>query len=383
MGLQEWRIRRKGLKLRWWGRMCRMAGERLVSLLFRRRHEELRGGGARFSGLRSMRDLLLECDLDDAWREQGVARDAPEWLKRSTQAVKDLAVANESREFAIRASLQSYAKLGHSHSYGMPRYLDDRSNLQGTRLLTKCRLGYLMLMQTVGKMLNWPLTGGTCVLCGAGAEDVEHFLVGCEVLESCRLRFRAEATSALLLAGAGAGDARAALHGPNDQQLRLVLGGLVAFPASGEPVDVAMAAWALDKATKNFLTACWRRRAHFVGHLSVRQGKLVQESALDARDPALAPATQAAAAAPARTADQLEACRPFWSAWIRKPDKLGANVKRNSRRSPFFVVLVGRRPGIYTTWLECSRNVSGVPGAKFKGFSTRAEALRAWTERAT
>ena len=126
--------------------------------------------------------------------------------------------------------------------------------------------------------------------------------MGCVVLEPCRLRFRAEATSALLLAGAGAGDARAALNGPNDQQLRLVLGGLVAFPATGEPADVAMAAWALDKATKNFLTACWRRRAHFVGHLSVRQGKLVQESALDARDPALAPAT------PARTADQLEAC---------------------------------------------------------------------------
>ena len=81
------------------------------------------------------------------------------------------------------------------------------------------------------------------MLCGAGAEDVEHFLVGCEVLESCRLRFRAEARSALLLAGAGAGDARAALNGPNDQQLRLVLGGLVAFP-------VLMWLWLLGRWTR-------------------------------------------------------------------------------------------------------------------------------------
>ena len=58
--------------------------------------------------------------------------------------------------------------------------------------------------QTIGKMLYWPLTDGTCC-----AEDVEYFLVGCEMLESCRLRFWAEATSALL-AGAGADDARAA-----------------------------------------------------------------------------------------------------------------------------------------------------------------------------
>jgi len=277
----------------------------------------------------------------DAWQDRTVARDSPEWLKLSSQAVKDLALANESKELALRTNLNVYAELGHSHSDGMPRYLDDRSNLPGTRLLTKCRLGYLMLMQTVGKMLNWPLAGGSCVMCGTGLEDVGHFLVDCVVLESCRLRFRAEATTALLLAGADTADARAALNGPNDQQLKLVLGGLVAFPASGEPEDVAMAAWALDKAIKNFLLACWRRRAHFVGHLSVRKGSLVQEEALDAQGAALLTAVSA----PARTKAQLKACRPFWSDWVRKPCKHSAS-KRNGRRSPFFVVLTGRRPGI-------------------------------------
>ena len=84
-------------------------------------------------------------------------------------------------------------------------------------------------------------------------------------------------STALLLVVADTADARAALNGPNDQQLKLVLGRLEAFPASGEPEDVAMAAWALDKAVKNFLLACWQRRAHFGGHLSVRKGSLVRE----------------------------------------------------------------------------------------------------------
>ena len=70
----------------------------------------------------------------DAWQDRTVARDSPEWLKLSSQAVKDLALANESKEFALRANLSVHAELGHSHSDGMPRYLDDRSNLPGTRL---------------------------------------------------------------------------------------------------------------------------------------------------------------------------------------------------------------------------------------------------------
>ena len=84
--------------------MCRLPGERLVSLLLRRRHEELRRGGARFSGLRSMRDLLLECGLDEAWDDRSVATDDGAWLKASTEAVRALARAKEEVEFASRDS---------------------------------------------------------------------------------------------------------------------------------------------------------------------------------------------------------------------------------------------------------------------------------------
>ena len=147
------------------------------------------------------------------------------------------------------------------------------------------------------------------------------------------------------------------------------------FPAEGETDGVAKAAWSFDKAVKNFQLACWRHRAYFVGHLSVRHGTLVQEDATDARDPA----QMSVAAAPPHTAAQLEACKPFWAPWLTKPRRPGPN-KRGKGRSAFFVVWVGRRPGLYTTWDECKAAVVGVEGAKFKGFDLLEDAKRAWRD---
>ena len=40
----------------------------------------------------------------------------------------------------------------------------------------------------------------------------------------------------------------------------------------------------------------------------------------------------------------------------------------------FYVVLVGRTPGIYQTWADCEKQVKKFKGAKFKGFSTIEQA---------
>ncbi|MDO4903549.1 MAG: ribonuclease H family protein [Limosilactobacillus sp.] len=40
----------------------------------------------------------------------------------------------------------------------------------------------------------------------------------------------------------------------------------------------------------------------------------------------------------------------------------------------FYVVKAGRHPGIYTSWPDCQREVSGFSGAIYKSFTTRAEA---------
>ena len=43
-------------------------------------------------------------------------------------------------------------------------------------------------------------------------------------------------------------------------------------------------------------------------------------------------------------------------------------------KKKYYAVKKGKTPGIYETWDECSRNVTGVPGAQFKGFATIEEA---------
>ena len=125
-----------------------------------------------------------------------------------------LAADKEDVEFRQRHSLVHYADLGHSHAKPMPLYLNDRSNLVGTRLLTKCRLGYVLLMENVGRMLNWPPARCVCVMCDDEAvEDMQHFLIECKALEPCRVLFRTEAAAALLFAGGGAQCALDALFG--------------------------------------------------------------------------------------------------------------------------------------------------------------------------
>ena len=41
--------------------------------------------------------------------------------------------------------------------------------------------------------------------------------------------------------------------------------------------------------------------------------------------------------------------------------------------SKFYVVLRGRKRGIYYSWKDCSEQVTGYKGAKFKSFKTAAE----------
>ena len=41
----------------------------------------------------------------------------------------------------------------------------------------------------------------------------------------------------------------------------------------------------------------------------------------------------------------------------------------------FYAVKSGYTPGVYDTWEECKKQVSGYPGAIYKGFSTLEEAM--------
>ena len=45
----------------------------------------------------------------------------------------------------------------------------------------------------------------------------------------------------------------------------------------------------------------------------------------------------------------------------------------------FYVVWVGRLPGVYASWGECKEQVEGFTGAKYKSFATEVEAQRAYS----
>lgn len=48
------------------------------------------------------------------------------------------------------------------------------------------------------------------------------------------------------------------------------------------------------------------------------------------------------------------------------------------KKEKFYVVWAGVNPGIYTSWTDCQLQIKGYEGAKFKSFSSRAEAEKAF-----
>lgn len=55
-------------------------------------------------------------------------------------------------------------------------------------------------------------------------------------------------------------------------------------------------------------------------------------------------------------------------------DKLNEASECVLQPEKYYAVRIGKKPGIYESWYECSLNVTGVPGAKYKSFTSRTEA---------
>lgn len=49
-----------------------------------------------------------------------------------------------------------------------------------------------------------------------------------------------------------------------------------------------------------------------------------------------------------------------------------------AKTKKYYVVWVGARPGIYDRWQDCKAQITAFPGAKYKSFTTRAEATEAY-----
>ncbi|XP_058114315.1 uncharacterized protein LOC131257527 [Magnolia sinica] len=49
-------------------------------------------------------------------------------------------------------------------------------------------------------------------------------------------------------------------------------------------------------------------------------------------------------------------------------------------KQKYYVVFVGRNPGIYATWDDCNAQVYGLSGCKHKSFPTFEDATNAWNQ---
>ena len=374
LGLRALQPHRQEIKLKYWAKLCNAPHSRLLSVVFRGRHAEVMAGGGQDSCLQSFRSLMHAWGFQAEWSSR-VAGD--NWSTSVSSAAESARSDRERNSISGHSSLASYALLEHTAGAGLAQYLDDWSNRDGVRLMTKCRLGYLMLMGTVSKLMAWPRAGGQCVLCGSGEiEDVPHFLQDCVTLTKCRQRLMRVLRNCLPFAGAPGLAMLSQFCFGGIQQLRLLLGSFPAAAASADKVLLeqhGLARWLMDKAAKNFLCACWRVRQAILGDISVARGCLVHT-------PSTVPVAallEAQEQKPTHSPPCIDH-RRFWLEWTPgRQAPPSPRVRRCRRkRSAFYTVWRGRQTGVFCGWQDCEASVANHPGALFRGFPTLEMAER-------
>ena len=141
------------------------------------------------------------------------------------------------------------------------RYLDDRTNLKGTRLKMLCRLGCLPLMDRVGREASptWPKEYRTCAMCSAGkTEDVQHFVMECPAYEAKRAALLRQTANELAKSDGALKPAAFTAMSATDQ-LDVLLGKRIADPAAEDR---------LDRNVKRFLSKCWNLRSGVTGAIN-------------------------------------------------------------------------------------------------------------------
>ena len=210
--------------------------------------------------------------LGEFWTNPGRAAtmNAEDWKNTIYDAVNALSDENRATKLAEKPSASTYADVkawgpnpkeysfssGEVHRLGQhvpERYLDDRSNIKGTRLKMLCRLGCLPLMDRVGREAKppWPHELRTCAACGAGKfEDVRHFVMECPKYEVRRASLLRRVVIELTRSQGDLTAVSFASMQPRDQ-LAVLLGKRFADPETEDRID---------RIVKRFLSKCWNLR---------------------------------------------------------------------------------------------------------------------------
>ena len=382
MGLAPLKLRREALRLLYWQRLCRADPDRLLSIVFRARLAEFRSGGAQHSWFRATERIFRAWGLQEQW-QAGATDPGDGWKARVWAVLRDL-TAKANQDLTLpKSSLSVYRELGHPGHF-VPGYLGDRSNREGTHLKMQFRLGIAPLLSRVCSLLQAPRSLGRCPMCDAFAtEDAQHLLLHCPAMSQERRRLDALLRRSLAPLGEAGAHILQQWDDPASR-LRVILGGQLMFPPGNRPAQAgenklhteqrAMAAWAADKHTKNFLCAIWRERTTRIGHIGTqinRTGRLE----LTVRSPSLPQdRTRSGRGKAPRKPISDPSLREFWQPWIRTLDPPQSAPNKSSRRKNFYAVRNGFKVGLFHNWRHCQSSINGFKSAKFKGFDSLATA---------
>ena len=162
LGMEPPEVRRHSLKLGYWARLCNAAKDRLLSLIFTRRHAEVSQGGAPRSCLQSFKSSLQDHAFGQEWDAKTAG---PVFHRLAKEKIAAVGRRFQQLQILSKPSLSYFSSIGQDYSLGTALDLDDRNNLVGTRLLTRLRLGQAYLMERVASLMGLSRCWGRCRLC--------------------------------------------------------------------------------------------------------------------------------------------------------------------------------------------------------------------------
>jgi hypothetical protein len=275
-GCERLQDRWSKLQLGYWRKLFSCEKGRLLRVVAEHRYNECVLSGGHGWGSKGWmigaRNTLVRCGLEHHWLLPSLARETqhPAWRRLVYDAVDKVSDEARSARMATISSARDYVKIkewgrntenysystGEVHRIGQhvpERYLDDRSDLKGTRLKLLCRIGGLPVMDRVGRELKppWPKEYRVCYVCNIGVvEDVNHFIMDCPKYAHKRNDFLGRVANILHCSSSNiSGDDFDNMS--SHAKKEIVLGKRIGDPNTENKID---------RMTKRFLTKAWNAR---------------------------------------------------------------------------------------------------------------------------
>lgn len=273
LGCETLESRWAKLRLGYWRRVQDAPVTRLLKAVASFRYTEINtpnngGLGAR-SSLRPTHDALVRFGLASYWQNPALCLELrPDKWKRlvydrvnaeydnkradTMSLMSSAAVYNQVKSWGVNEVEYSKfsGEVGRLGFLTPERYLDDRTNIKGTRLKMLCRLACLPVMDRVGREVRpkWPKENRVCWTCeDAHVEDVRHFVMDCTRYDAHRTVLLAKVCKILeSQEGEKTFDDFNMLTAK--EQFEILMGKRIGNPQAEDTID---------KYVKTFLVKCW------------------------------------------------------------------------------------------------------------------------------